>query len=73
VRAKPTTYVWAEVRAQIAFSNLNAADVPTTKKPSLSKRLLIASNPGVQTALFHLHNLVLAEGHNMTGPAQCNV
>ncbi|WP_295511877.1 chromosomal replication initiator DnaA [uncultured Sulfitobacter sp.] len=68
------THVWAAMAgAQI----INAADLATADIPQLAQTSVavedvpaIAGNAAAETALFHLHNLVLAEGHSllMTGP-----
>jgi chromosomal replication initiation ATPase DnaA len=49
---------------------VNATDLPTCEIPALAQTAVavenvpeIAGNAEAQTALFHLHNLVLAEGH----------
>ncbi len=69
------THVWATLaNAQI----INAADLATADIPQLAQTSIavedvpaIAGNAAAETALFHLHNLVLAEGHSllMTGTA----
>lgn len=63
------THVWAEASgAQI----ITAADLPQTDIPTLARAPIavedaetLASNPAGEEALFHLHNLVLAEGHSL--------
>lgn len=72
-------HVWAGLRNATIIS---AADVTETAVPKLARRSIavedvpeIANDPAAQTALFHLHNLVLAEGHALlvTGrPAVCH-
>lgn len=63
------THVWAE-HAQARI--IAAADLTTTDVPALATAALaiedvpaIANDDAAQTALFHLHNLVLAEGHTL--------
>lgn len=61
------THVWAKMSdARI----VPAADLTTNDVPALAQGPvavedvpLIAGNADAQTALFHLHNLILAEGH----------
>jgi len=68
------THVWADAaQAQIiSASALVAADVPALARGCVAVEDVpeIAGNADAQTALFHLHNLALAEGHSllMTGP-----
>lgn len=61
------THVWAEMaQAQIvAAADLTKDTVPTlaTGNVAIEDVPLIANIPATQTALFHLHNLALAEGH----------
>lgn len=61
------TYVWAEsAGAQIiAACDLNSNDVPALARGPVAVEDVpaIAHNADAQTALFHLHNMVLAEGH----------
>lgn len=62
-------HVWASLSgAKICL----ATDVTEDNVPTLAQRSVaiedvpqIAQNPQAQTALFHLHNLVLAEGHSL--------
>lgn len=67
------THVWATLAVAdvIAASALTEDDVPTLAARSVAVEdvHLIADNTTAQAALFHLHNLVLAEGHSllMTG------
>jgi chromosomal replication initiation ATPase DnaA len=69
-------HVWAEMAdAQIiAATDLAAADIPALAQSCIAVEDVpeIAHDPAAQTALFHLHNLVLAEGHAIlftgTGP-----
>ena len=63
------THVWAE-RAQAHI--VSASDLTDTDVPALATRAVavedvpaIVRNDAAQTALFHLHNLVLAEGHTL--------
>lgn len=68
------THVWADAaQAQIiSASALVAADVPALARGCVAVEDVpeIAGNADAQTALFHLHNLALAERHSllMTGP-----
>lgn len=68
------THVWADAaQAQIISARaLVAADVPALARGCVAVEDVpeIAGNVDAQTALFHLHNLALAEGHSllMTGP-----
>lgn len=63
------THVWAALaQAQI----LQAGDLPDANVPTLAQGSIavenadqIAGNPAAEEALFHLHNLVLAEGHSL--------
>lgn len=63
------THVWAALaKAQIiSASNLTKDDVPALAKTPVAVEdvHLIADNPEAQTALFHLHNLTLAEGNTL--------
>ncbi len=67
------THVWAEMSGAkiIAAQDLGVKDVPTLAQDHVAVEdvPVIAGNSEAQTALFHLHNLVLAEGHTllMTG------
>lgn len=63
------THVWADA-AQATI--VDAAKLATQDVPSLAQSNVavedvnrIAANSDAQTALFHLHNLVLAEGHSL--------
>jgi len=62
-------HVWAEMSgATIApASSLPDADIPALAQSSIAVEDIpaIAGNAEAQTALFHLHNLVLAEGHKL--------
>lgn len=61
------THVWAaEAGARIiAAAGLAGADIPTlsTAPVAVEDVPLIAGDAEAEAALFHLHNLVLAEGH----------
>lgn len=61
------THVWAEVSGAriVAAKDLTEADVPSLAQGHVAVEdvPLIADNAETETALFHLHNLVLAEGH----------
>ena len=63
------THVWADIAgAQIvSASDLPRADIPELARGPIAVEdvPLIARNDEAQTALFHLHNLVLAEGHTL--------
>ncbi|MBD3662709.1 DnaA/Hda family protein [Sulfitobacter aestuariivivens] len=72
------THVWAE-RAKatiLSARDLSATDIPTLGRSALAVEDIpdIASDESAQVALFHLHNLVLAEEHTLlltgTGPVQ---
>lgn len=60
------TLVWAEQSGAtvLAARDLCDADIPSLAQAPVAVEDVprIADNPGAQTALFHLHNLVLAEG-----------
>ncbi|OUS20695.1 chromosomal replication initiator DnaA [Rhodobacterales bacterium 59_46_T64] len=62
-------HVWAEAAgAQItAASDLAGADIPALAHGHIAIEDIheIAGNAGAEEALFHLHNLVLAEGHSL--------
>mgnify|MGYP003662885808 CR=1 FL=1 len=61
------THVWADMAdAQIiAATDLARADIPSLAHANIAVEDVpqIADDANSQTALFHLHNLVLAEGH----------
>ncbi|WP_227270544.1 HdaA/DnaA family protein [Roseobacter weihaiensis] len=61
------THVWASLSgAQIcAAADLSDLDIPTLAQGQVAVEDVpqIAGDAEAQTALFHLHNLVLAEGH----------
>ncbi|MEC8196421.1 MAG: DnaA/Hda family protein, partial [Pseudomonadota bacterium] len=63
------TQVWAALaNAQVvAAADLTKDDVPALAKTPVAVEdvHLIADNPDAQTALFHLHNLTLAEGNTL--------
>ena len=69
-------HVWADAAGAeiVNASGLLAADVPGLAKSHVAVEDIdaIADDPDRQDALFHLHNLVLAEGHSLlltgTGP-----
>lgn len=72
------THVWAE-RANAAIinaSDITGADIAALAKTNVAVEDVptIAANTDAQTALFHLHNLALAEGQSLlftaTKPAQ---
>lgn len=62
-------HVWAEMTGApiLAAPDLPQADIPALSKGSVVVEDIpaIADDPDAQTALFHLHNLVLAEGHHL--------
>lgn len=61
------THVWADMSGAqiIAARDLGRADIPTlaTRAVAVEDVPQIARDAEAQTALFHLHNLTLAEGH----------
>ena len=69
------THVWAEMSGAriIAATNVTKAAVPhlATTHIAVEDIQQIAQNPIAQTALFHLHNLALADGNSvlLTGDA----
>lgn len=72
------THVWAALSGAkvVAANALDEARIPALVDGCVAVEDVpeIAQNPEAQTALFHLHNLVLAEGHSllMTGSAAPN-
>lgn len=68
------THVWAARSGAdiLVASDLAQADIPTLARGPVAVEDVpsIAGDAAAQTALFHLHNLVLAEGHSLllTGP-----
>jgi len=62
-------HVWAKVSGAriIAAVDLTEADVPDLARTPIAVEdvHLIADDPAAQTALFHLHNLTLAEGNTL--------
>lgn len=62
-------HVWAKISGAriINATDLTEADVPTLSQAPVAVEdvHLIANNPDAQTALFHLHNLTLAEGNTL--------
>ncbi|KZZ28660.1 chromosomal replication initiator DnaA [Sulfitobacter sp. HI0082] len=70
------THVWADLSGAriISAADLLEADIPALARGPLAVEdvHLIAGNAEAQTGLFHLHNLVLAEGQALlltgTGP-----
>jgi len=70
------THVWADMAgaAIVRAADLTDATVPLLASTHIAVEDVpqIAADPAAQTALFHLHNLVLAEGHSLlltgTGP-----
>ncbi|WP_299024193.1 DnaA/Hda family protein [uncultured Sulfitobacter sp.] len=63
------THVWAEsAQARIIPAcELHSNDVPALAQGNIAVEDIdvIKNNPDAQTALFHLHNMVLAEGHSL--------
>ena len=63
------THVWADAAGAqiIAARDLATADVPALARASVAVEDVpqIAGDADAQTALFHLHNLVLADGHSL--------
>ncbi|MEP1768642.1 MAG: DnaA/Hda family protein [Sulfitobacter sp.] len=63
------THVWADAaQARIISANsLHEDAVPLLAQSSIAVEDVtqIKDDPAAQTALFHLHNLVLAEGHSL--------
>jgi chromosomal replication initiation ATPase DnaA len=63
------THVWAGISgAQIITAiDLSDADIPTLAQTPIAVEDVptIAGDEKAETALFHLHNLVLAEGHRL--------
>lgn len=63
------THVWAQAADAriIAAHALREEDVPNLATTCVAVEDIhnIADNPAAQTALFHLHNMVLAEGHSL--------
>jgi len=63
------THVWADAATAqiISARDLRSDDVPALAAQSIAVEdvPLIAQDPAAQTALFHLHNMVLAEGHSL--------
>lgn len=61
------THVWASRRDAriVAALHLPEHDIPELAQRAVAVEDVpdIAADPAAQTALFHLHNLVLAEGH----------
>ncbi|MEP3441330.1 MAG: DnaA/Hda family protein [Sulfitobacter sp.] len=63
------THVWADAATAriISARELRSDDVPALSAQSIAVEdvPVIAEDPAAQTALFHLHNMVLAEGHSL--------
>ncbi|MGH1446719.1 MAG: chromosomal replication initiator DnaA [Cognatishimia sp.] len=63
------THVWAaQSAAQIVSArNLTRTDIPSLAQGPVAVENVpeIANDPEAQAALFHLHNLTLAEGHSL--------
>ncbi len=63
------THVWVALSGAtiLEASDLAAADIPTLARASVAveNAEAVADTPAAQDALFHLHNLVLAEGHSL--------
>ena len=62
-------HVWAELSGAVILSarDLETANIPelATGNVAVEDTPVIAGNPKAEDALFHLHNLVLAEGHSL--------
>ena len=71
-------HVWAALSGAtlVQAGDLREADIPELARGAVAVENIpdIATKPEAQTALFHLHNLALAEGHSLlftaTGEAQ---
>lgn len=63
------THVWADAASAqiITAADLHRDDVPRLAQSSIAVEDIpqITGNAKAQTALFHLHNMVLAEGHTL--------
>lgn len=63
------THVWAEASGAsiVAATDLLAADIPALASASMAVEdaQAIAGDKAAENALFHLHNLCLAEGHSL--------
>ncbi|MCX7564831.1 chromosomal replication initiator DnaA [Sulfitobacter sp. F26169L] len=63
------THVWADAAQAriVSAADLTSADVPVLAQGCVAVEDVpeVAANPDAQTALFHLHNMVLAEGHSL--------
>ncbi len=63
------THVWADAAQAkiVTASELTTQEVPALSQCNVAVENVnsIAANPDAQTAVFHLHNLVLAEGHSL--------
>lgn len=63
------THVWAEQAGAtvLAARDLHESDVPALAQGPVAIEDVprIADRPAAQNALFHLHNLILAEGHRL--------
>jgi chromosomal replication initiation ATPase DnaA len=61
------THVWSGLSGAsiVSAATLTEAMIPDLAKGSVAVEDVpeIAGDPGAQTALFHLHNMILAEGH----------
>ncbi len=68
------THVWAALSSAkvIAAESLSKQDIPSlaTRPVAVENCCEIAGDPETEEALFHLHNLTLAEGHPMLFTAQ---
>lgn len=62
-------HVWAALSGArlLSATDLSEADIPDLARSCVAIEDVpaIAGNPQAETALFHLHNLVLAEGHSL--------
>lgn len=63
------THVWADAAQAtiVTASELTPQEVPSLAQSNVAVEDVnrTAAKPDAQTALFHLHNLVLAEGHSL--------
>ncbi|MEW9918838.1 chromosomal replication initiator DnaA [Marimonas sp. MJW-29] len=70
-------HVWAEMSGAriVAARDLTEAEVPALARGHVAVEDVpqIAGDPQAETALFHLHNLVLAEGHRILFTGEASV
>ncbi len=69
------THVWAALSGAtiLSASDLEQADIPALAQGhvAIEDCTDLAGNPSAENALFHLHNLTLAEGHSLLLTAHC--